>query len=53
MEYMACGKPVIASFASGHTDIVNSQNALLLNELRDWVLTGPDRRPFARWRLLR
>jgi glycosyltransferase involved in cell wall biosynthesis len=49
MEYMACGKPVIASYASGHTDIVNPNNALLLNDLRDWVLTGPDRRPFARW----
>lgn len=49
MEYMACGKPVIASYASGHTDVVNPQNALLLTHLRDWVLMGPDRRPFARW----
>jgi glycosyltransferase involved in cell wall biosynthesis len=34
MEYMACGKPVIASFSSGHRDIVNAQNALLIKRLR-------------------
>lgn len=49
MEYMACGKPAIASFTSGHTDVVNARNALLLTDLSDWVLTGPERRPFARW----
>ena len=49
MEYMACGKPVIASFASGHTDVVNDKNALLLTHMREWVLTGPDRTVFARW----
>ena len=46
---MACGKPVIASFASGHTDVVNDKNALLLTHMREWVLTGPDRTVFARW----
>jgi len=49
MEYMACGKPVIASFTSGHTDVVNNRNALLLKNLQNWVLVGPDRKPFARW----
>lgn len=28
MEYMACGKPVIASQNTGHLDIINSANAL-------------------------
>ncbi len=28
MEYMACGKPVVASFASGHRDILTEENAL-------------------------
>jgi glycosyltransferase involved in cell wall biosynthesis len=49
MEYMACGKPVVASYASGHRDIVNAENALLLKDLRDYILIGPDRRPFAHW----
>jgi len=33
MEYMACGRPVIATNFSGHQDIVNENNALLLNHL--------------------
>jgi len=33
MEYMACGKPVIASFSSGHKDIVNDKNALVLKNM--------------------
>ncbi len=49
MEYMACGKPVIASYASGHTDVVNPGNALLLTHLREWVLAGRGRVPVARW----
>jgi glycosyltransferase involved in cell wall biosynthesis len=49
MEYMACGKPVIASNTSGHRDIVGSQNALLLDDLRDINITGPDGRLIARW----
>ncbi len=34
MEYMACGKPVIATNFSGHRDIVSPENALLLNHLQ-------------------
>jgi glycosyltransferase involved in cell wall biosynthesis len=49
MEYMACGKPVIASYTSGHMDVVNEENALLLKQLRDYTIVGPDRKPFARW----
>ncbi|MHB8578572.1 MAG: tetratricopeptide repeat protein [Ignavibacteriaceae bacterium] len=40
MEYMACGKPAIASFNTGHRDILNPGNALLLNEMK--VLKGYD-----------
>ena len=29
MEYMACGRPAIVSYASGHTDVVTESNALL------------------------
>jgi glycosyltransferase involved in cell wall biosynthesis len=49
MEYMACAKPVIASNTSGHKDIVSRDNALLLNELRDIKLVGPDNKLIARW----
>jgi glycosyltransferase involved in cell wall biosynthesis len=33
MEYMACGKPVIASFSSGHRDILTASNSLRLTAL--------------------
>jgi glycosyltransferase involved in cell wall biosynthesis len=30
MEYMACGKPVLASYNSGHKDVVRRENAVLI-----------------------
>lgn len=32
MEYMACSKPVIASYATGHTDILTEKNSILLKD---------------------
>jgi glycosyltransferase involved in cell wall biosynthesis len=49
MEYMACGKPAIVSYTSGHTDIVTEQNALLLKDLHNCHIMGPERRLIARW----
>jgi glycosyltransferase involved in cell wall biosynthesis len=34
MEYMACGKPVIASFSSGHKDILNPTNSILIKNMK-------------------
>ncbi len=34
MEYMACGKPVIASFSSGHKDILNPSNSILIKKMK-------------------
>lgn len=34
MEYMACGKPAIASFSSGHRDVLTDRNSLPLRALR-------------------
>jgi glycosyltransferase involved in cell wall biosynthesis len=33
MEYMACGKPVLGSFSSGHKDILTDQNALVIRKM--------------------
>ena len=49
MEYMACGKPVIVSNTSGHKDIVNAENALLLNKLSEFNLFSNDNKLIARW----
>ncbi|GJQ58198.1 MAG: glycosyltransferase [Candidatus Scalindua sp. AMX11] len=34
MEYMACGKPVIASYSSGHKDVINHNNALVIEKMK-------------------
>jgi glycosyltransferase involved in cell wall biosynthesis len=34
MEFMACGKPVLVSYNSGHTEIVNRKNAVLIDTHR-------------------
>ncbi|MBC8553781.1 MAG: glycosyltransferase family 4 protein [Candidatus Brocadiales bacterium] len=34
MEYMACGKPVIASFNSGHRDVINKDNSIMINNMK-------------------
>jgi glycosyltransferase involved in cell wall biosynthesis/SAM-dependent methyltransferase len=49
MEYMACGKPVIASNGSGHRDIVNEHNALLLNQLAPFNVLDAKNALIARW----
>jgi glycosyltransferase involved in cell wall biosynthesis len=33
MEYMACGKPVLGSFNSGHKDILTNDNAIRINQM--------------------
>jgi glycosyltransferase involved in cell wall biosynthesis len=49
MEYMACGKPVVAANGSGQRDIVTADNALLLDDLRDVAIKDDHGRVFARW----
>jgi glycosyltransferase involved in cell wall biosynthesis len=49
MEYMACAKPVIVSFTSGHKDIVNGENALLLNDLYNFNLVDVENKLIGRW----
>ena len=49
MEYMACAKPVIATNASGHTDILTEQNALRLNTLSNFNVNDASGRLIGRW----
>jgi glycosyltransferase involved in cell wall biosynthesis len=49
MEYMACGKPVIASHTSGHRDILTPENALCLNALQDLTVVDPQGNTVCRW----
>jgi glycosyltransferase involved in cell wall biosynthesis len=42
MEYMACGKPVIASYSSGHRDILSDHNAIPLRSLHPFTVRNQD-----------
>jgi glycosyltransferase involved in cell wall biosynthesis len=35
MEYMACGKPAIASLNSGHTDVISDSHAIPIRRMHD------------------
>jgi glycosyltransferase involved in cell wall biosynthesis len=48
MEYMACGKPAIVSNTSGHRDVANATNSLLLHAL-DPVSVAQDEEIVAVW----
>jgi glycosyltransferase involved in cell wall biosynthesis len=48
MEYMACGKPVIASNSTGHRDILTSKNSIPLTDLKTMCIQR-DAIEVARW----
>jgi len=33
MEYMACGKPTIASYSTGHKDVLTEENSLIIKKM--------------------
>ena len=49
MEYMACGKPAIASFSSGHKDILTRENSLLIEALKTFDIRRKDGDLVASW----
>lgn len=49
MEYMACARPVIASYTSGHKDILNAHNALLLNRMAGYHVRDAKDVLIGRW----
>jgi len=49
MEYMACGKPVIASYSSGHKDILTRENSMLVETLKSFNIQEKDGTLIAQW----
>ncbi|MBW1699734.1 MAG: glycosyltransferase family 4 protein [Deltaproteobacteria bacterium] len=49
MEYMACGKPVVASYTSGHKDVLTKHNSLQLRHLRPFELWNREGKLEAKW----
>jgi glycosyltransferase involved in cell wall biosynthesis len=45
MEYMACGRPAIATFGSGHKDVLTDENSLPLRRLRQATVRDGDEPP--------
>jgi glycosyltransferase involved in cell wall biosynthesis len=45
MEYMACGRPAIATFGSGHKDVLTDENSLPLRRLRQATVRDADEPP--------
>lgn len=48
MEFMACGKPVIASYNTGHKDILNDKNSIPLKDMKE-VIIHRNNTPIANW----
>jgi len=49
-EYMACGKPVIASYSTGQKDVLTDANSLPLRSLTPLQIhSGPERSLVAWW----
>jgi len=49
MEYMACGKPVIASFNSGHKDILKDKNSYPLFKMNDFKIYNDEKQIISDW----
>ncbi|MBN1850771.1 MAG: glycosyltransferase family 4 protein [Deltaproteobacteria bacterium] len=49
MEYMACGKPVIASYSSGHKDILSDRNSVPIKSMRPFVVQNQDNSILYTW----
>lgn len=49
MEYMACGKPVIASVTSGHKDVLSRENSLPLDRLSPYPIYDANKVLWADW----
>ena len=49
MEFMACAKPALASFSTGHRDIVSKHNSVLLEEMQTIQITNADGGVFSQW----
>ena len=49
MEYMACGKPAIVSDFSGHKDVANEENAILLGKITPINVHDAKEQFFGNW----
>jgi glycosyltransferase involved in cell wall biosynthesis len=48
-EYMACGKPAIASFNTGHCDIINDENAIPVRSMKPFEVRDEKQTHLGHW----
>ncbi len=49
MEYMVCGKPVIASYSSGHKDVINKDNSIMIKNMEQLCINDGSGTRFSTW----
>ncbi len=49
MEYMASGKPAIASFTSGHRDVLKADNSIPIMSMKKFTMANPDGKIVEEW----
>lgn len=49
MEYMACGKPAIASLSSGHKDVITEENCIPIHSMKDLAIRNSSGAILERW----
>ncbi|MGE5499104.1 MAG: glycosyltransferase, partial [Syntrophothermus sp.] len=49
MEYMACGKPVVASYNTGHKDILTRENSLMLEKMSSIQICDDQNKLISEW----
>jgi tetratricopeptide (TPR) repeat protein len=50
MEYMAMGKPVVASYNTGHKDILTNDNSLMITQNREYRIYSNDNKLLFDWK---
>lgn len=49
MEYMACGKPVIASYSTGHRDVIHDDHAVPIHSMKKLNMRTPEGAVIEQW----
>jgi glycosyltransferase involved in cell wall biosynthesis len=49
MEYMVCGKPVIASYSSGHKDVINKDNSIMIKNMKSLCINDGSGTRISTW----
>lgn len=49
MEYMACGRPVVASFSTGQKDVLGEEHSFMLRQMKEYRVFNDQGELWAQW----